>query len=523
MPPRATIEEGDTLETIARRAREQGNDITAEDISLFNWGAREPEHVQEHLRDELGARKRASPMEFVLSPEDEPRAPLRLPEVYEQDGFATAKTHTIHIRTRNCGDQFIGCTSLPSITFPFDSSFIRPAVAESLGAVEELIARNPESKLMVFGHTDAVGSTRYNKRLSERRAWSVYAFILNDTAAWETLYNHPDEDWGVAVIQEILADLGHDPGAIDGDMGPATRAQMRAFLGLPEGAPVKNDAAFRAKLFAAYMGGKHDIRIGKDRFLDPGHMGCGEFNRLNDVDAADARNRRVTIYAFNPDRPPRLPCAHDDTRPCERQLVDTVHRHQPGFACSFYDSLAGHCPGEGKRCLRVHLLDVHGHAIPNCPFRVRVGDNVIVEGNADADGLAELPDSVPHTVAIDWDRPKRAGAPPGSFRFSQSYVVSVSAPQTRSGCAVRLKNLGYAGDSLEDSRAAFAEEFISHFDTPLDALARDIDLWHRTGDPGHIRRAAPAPPPDPGDAEEVEVDPDPNFISGGEEIHDDEE
>jgi len=428
----AEIQARDTLATIAGRARAEGNDISPEDIGLFNWGTREPVHIQELMRDELGARARASPMEFVLSPEDEPREPLRVPEAYENDGFATTRTHTVKIRKKTCKDQFIGYCSLPSVTFAFNSSFVRPAVADNLGAVEGLIATKPDSRLMVFDHTDAVGTDSYNKRLSERRAWSVYAFILNDVDAWETLYNHPDEDWGVAVIQEILTDLGFDPGATDGNMGPETRAQMRAFLGLPDGAPVKNDAAFRAKLFSAYMGGKHDIKIEKDRFLDPGHMGCGEFNLLQDDDAANPRNRRVTIYAFHKERPPNLPCAYDDTTPCKKQMVDGEHRHQTGFACSFYDSLAGHCPGEGLRLLEVYLLDLDGHAIPNCPFRARNGDSVIAEGFANGEGLATLPDSMPNVVEIEWDRPKTSKAGEGAFRFTRPYIVSVSAPQTQS-------------------------------------------------------------------------------------------
>lgn len=497
----AVIEVRDTLETIAERARAEGNDISQEDIGLFNWGTSEPEHIQELMRDELGARARQSPMEFTLSPEDEPREPLRVPEVFEKDGFATERTHTVRIRLKTCKDQFIGCCSLPSITFPFDSSFIRPSVAENLGAVEDLVARKSDSKLMVFGHTDAVGNEGYNKRLSERRAWSVYAFILNDAEAWETLYNHHDEDWGVAVIQEILTDLGYDSGGIDGDMGPATEAQMRAFLGLPDDAPVKNDADFRSKLFSAYMGGKHDIVIGKDRFLDPGHMGCGEFNLLQDAAAANPRNRRVTIYAFNKDRPPNPPCAYDDTAPCKKQMVDGEHRHQTGFACSFYDSLAGHCPGEGLRQLDVYLLDVGGHAIPNCPFRARVGDAVIVEGEADGSGLVTLPDSVPHVVELDWDRPRQPDAPADAYRFTGPYIVSVSAPQTKSGCAVRLENLGFDSEDFEERRAAFTAFFDAHADTPLEHFAQDVDQWHSTGNPTHIQ------PQDMADEDEAEQPP----------------
>lgn len=504
----AKVQDHDTLDSIAQRASADGKTITAEDISQFNWGTSEPEYVQELMRDELGARARISPMEYALMPGDQPREALRVPDPYEQDGFSTERTHTLRVRSKSCPPQFIGCCSLPSITFPFDSSFVRPEVADTLGEVEALIAQQPDSKLMVFGHTDAVGSESYNKRLSERRAWSVWAFILNDVAAWETLYNHPDEDWGVAVLQEILTDLGHDPGAIDGDMGPATRGAMRSFLGLPEDAPVQNNAGFRAQLFAAYMGGKHDIEIEQDRFLSPGHMGCGEFNLLVDDEAANARNRRVTIYAFHKDRPPNLPCAYDDTAPCLRQSVDLSHRHQTGFSCSFYDSLAGHCPGEGKRLLDVYLLDLKGYAMPNCPFRAYKDDTVFAQGVTDGSGLAILPDSVPHIVQIDWGVPLKPGSGKNGFRFSRPYVVSVSAPQTTSGCAVRLENLGFLGDAYDDRCADVLSFFGSAAMAGPDSFLDDIDRWHSTGSPSHIGwNAAEAYVDGDGEPPDVEEDP----------------
>ena len=519
----AKIEPGDTLDTIAERERSGGNEISSDNIALFNWGTTEPGHIQELMRDELGARGRLSPMDFVLDPEDEARTPLRVPELYDQDGFSTAETHKITVRTKTCGDQFIDCCSLPAITFPYDSSFIRPDVADSLGAVEALIHKQPDSKLMVFGHTDAVGSEGYNKRLSERRAWSVYAFILNDINAWETLYNHPDEEWGVAVIQEILTDLGHDPGGIDGDMGPATKAQMCAFLGLPEDAPVHNDAAFRAQLFAAYMGGKHDIEIEADRFLDPAHMGCGEFNLLQDEEAANPRNRRVTIYAFHKERPPNLPCRYDDTAPCKKQVLDTEHRHQTGFACSFYDSLAGHCPGEGLRHLNVYLLDYDGHAIPQCPFRAHVNGTVIIEGHADAEGLIELPDSVPHIVQIDWDRPKDEDAEPDVYRFSRQYIVSVSSAQTKSGVAVRLENLGFQDEEFDEQWADFSTWFDAHITSEFDEFAAAIDQWHKTGDPSHFLSGDDDGDEEPGEDPEELDDADWWENEGGDEYHDEDE
>ena len=339
--------DGDTLTAIAEREAAAGNPISAEDIARFNWGTEDPEEIQTLMRDELGARARDGDRGFVLSGDDSARSELRIPEAFEQRGFSLEQTHQVRVTRKECPPQFLDCCSLPAITFDFDSSFVKPAVVDHLAAVETLVRSHPEAKLMVFGHTDAVGDELYNKKLSERRAWAVYAFVLNDPDAWETLYNHPDENWGLRVVQEILADLGHYQDTIDGDMGPATRGAMRAFLGLDESAPVSNDAAFRRDLFAAYMGGKHDIEIDADRFMDPGFMGCGEFNLLEPTDSAEEKNRRVTVYAFNNDRLPNLPCAFADCGPCKNQMVTLENRNQEGFRCSFYDSWAKRCPCEG--------------------------------------------------------------------------------------------------------------------------------------------------------------------------------
>lgn len=288
------------------------------------------------------------------------------------------------------------------------------------------------------------------------------------------------------VVQEILADLDHYQGAIDGDMGAATRAAMRDLLGIGDDAPVKNDAAFRKELFAAYMGGKHDIEIEKDRFLESGFMGCGEFNLQEATEAKNARNRRVTIYAFHKDRPPNLPCAFADTAPCKRQQVDTGHRHNQGYGCSFYDSLSCSCPGEGTRCLEVHLLDRDGYPIPDCLFRARDGDSVIVEGSADGQGIATLPDSVPAIIEIDWAEPPEGGSDVEPFRYSRRYFVDVPASGTKNGCAMRLENLGFVHGDLDLSRGVLEAVFQLGGDAPFNRFASDVHKWHSAGTPDHF-------------------------------------
>jgi outer membrane protein OmpA-like peptidoglycan-associated protein len=489
--------DGDNLQRIAERETATGNPLTWQQIARFNWGTDEPREVDAYLRDELGCRRRDAANRYVISADDEPRGELLIPVPFRKEDLKLEKTYTIRVQRKRCPDQFVACCSLPGVTFAFNSSFVRPAVVEHLQALAALARANPAAKIMIFGHTDAVGDALYNKKLSERRAWSVHAFVTNDADAWETLYNHDDEAWGVPVLQEILADLGHDPGPADGDWGPQTRAAARAFLGLPDDAPVENDASFRARLFAAYMASKHDVDLPRSRFLEPGYMGCGEFNPIETTEEAHEANRRVTFFLFHPDRVPNLPCAFADVGPCERQMVSVGRRHKASFRCSFYDSWARSCPGEGPVQVlpQVYLLDPEGMAIPNARWRARAGGSTVGEGTADGSGLATLPsNSLPDVVEIQWAPPN--GGTPGSDGFPYTHEYFVRMPgAAEQACQEMLSNLGFDRfDDIAQNVAEFQQELGLRITGAHQDIAELLEQWHGTGN----RPAAAVPPPEDG-------------------------
>ena len=370
--------EGDTLEVIAQRETEAGNELTGEELAKFNFGAADRDTVNECLRDELGCRKRDSNNNLVISAEDEGQGELLIPQRFRRSGLPTDKTHTLRVVKKSCPPQFLECLAVPGITFEFDKSFVRPSVVHHLKAVEAAAARHPEARIMIFGHTDKVGSEPYNKGLSERRAKSVYAFIINDTDTWESLYQQ--ENWGVRILQIILADLGHDPGTIDGDMGPNTVGGMQSFLALPEGSSVANNAAFRKQLFAAYMSGKHDIKLTPDRFMDPKHMGCSEFNPVEDTEWASEPNRRVMFYLFHKDRLPKLPCRYATLAPCYKQMTPPSPRYRATFGCSFYDSIAHKCPCE--RAIPPEVVEFFGRPADHDHRPERPHNLVVPEGSS---------------------------------------------------------------------------------------------------------------------------------------------
>lgn len=100
----------------------------------------------------------------------------------------------------------------------------------------------------------------------------------------------------------------------------------------------------RAKSLFTHLTTKSGIDAG--RFMDPKHMGCGEFNPEVETEAANEPNRRVTVFLFNPDRLPNLPCANGDIAPCKKQVAAPLPRNKASFHCSFYDSIAKNCPAE---------------------------------------------------------------------------------------------------------------------------------------------------------------------------------
>ena len=117
-------------------------------------------------------------------------------------------------------ERLLQCHVLPDVTFGTGKCFIHPKQAATLKSLCDTIKawqkENPDGKLAVFGHADAVGKEDPNKALSERRAKSVHAFLMKDAKAREATYK--EEKWGLGPILDLLRHQGVDrkekPGAI---------------------------------------------------------------------------------------------------------------------------------------------------------------------------------------------------------------------------------------------------------------------------------------------------------------------
>ncbi len=68
---------------------------------------------------------------------------------------------------------------LPKIRFEFDKDAITPESHETLDLIARLMLGDSRLKLMIFAHTDNVGSDEYNLDLSQRRAKSVSDYLAS--------------------------------------------------------------------------------------------------------------------------------------------------------------------------------------------------------------------------------------------------------------------------------------------------------------------------------------------------------
>jgi flagellar motor protein MotB len=67
---------------------------------------------------------------------------------------------------------------LNNIFFDFDSHSLQPSSFAELDLLIDFLKSNPELKILINGHTDNIGDSSYNYRLSEKRAEAVYNYLI---------------------------------------------------------------------------------------------------------------------------------------------------------------------------------------------------------------------------------------------------------------------------------------------------------------------------------------------------------
>ena len=68
--------------------------------------------------------------------------------------------------------------TLGGANFDFNKAEVRPEGRTVLDGVVKTLKDNPDTKVVIEGHTDSVGGDAYNKKLSERRAEAVKRYLV---------------------------------------------------------------------------------------------------------------------------------------------------------------------------------------------------------------------------------------------------------------------------------------------------------------------------------------------------------
>jgi len=81
---------------------------------------------------------------------------------------------TIYLKKLEVGATIV----LRNIFFDYDKATLRPESKAELDRVYDLLVKNPTLKIELSGHTDDIGSDEYNMKLSQKRAESAMAYLV---------------------------------------------------------------------------------------------------------------------------------------------------------------------------------------------------------------------------------------------------------------------------------------------------------------------------------------------------------
>lgn len=259
-------------------------------------------------------------------------------------------------------------------------------------AIAHMATAEPRPLLLVAGHTDTTGSDDTNDALSEARATSVDLLLRGDATGWAA---HAQAHHATADVQRVLQWAAVrqgwpcDPGPVDNDMGPLTRAARRAFrerYGQEFGTDLPLDAdtsvADWEAVFELYtqelavllsdLGGPSRLwPVVRSRSV--GTVACGERWPVQAVGVDEQvcdGNRRVEVLFFTIDELPDL------THPTPGYDVYGSSRYR----------IVPVPPRPRIRLVRLQLRDVRGVPLPDTEYELTEVEGAHV-GTTDALGF----------------------------------------------------------------------------------------------------------------------------------------
>jgi len=117
------------------------------------------------------------------------------------------------------------------LMFDFDSDQLRPEARKNLDNLAANLSSFGDSKLVLVGHTDAVGDASYNQSLSERRAMAVTSYLAAH---------------GVPSTRMVSAGRGETEPIASNDTEPGRQQNRRVEVAVFAGDKMKADALAKA-------------------------------------------------------------------------------------------------------------------------------------------------------------------------------------------------------------------------------------------------------------------------------------
>jgi hypothetical protein len=220
------VQTGETLRKLAA-----GAGMSEADLAYFNWRTRDPEQIQRHLCNDVGCTRVDAAGAMVFDASDEPGR-IYLPRRWEKRALATERTHVIQARrlarpslTGHAWVRFVSRHDYPLGRVP---CALRGG-GESWPAAVTSDAGEVSWSELPLDEDYAIALELGGRSLEIRAPWMRERFAAHceRVVDAEALLGPADDGWGVQVR---LLGLGYDPGAVDGVVGPKTRAALASFL-----------------------------------------------------------------------------------------------------------------------------------------------------------------------------------------------------------------------------------------------------------------------------------------------------
>ena len=100
-----------------------------------------------------------------------------LPKIFnvERDNIKNVKDLKVELVPVASGEEFV----FENVFFEFDKYDLKNESISSLKRLVKFLGENPNVNILITGHTDNVGSARYNQNLSLQRAQSVQQYLMD--------------------------------------------------------------------------------------------------------------------------------------------------------------------------------------------------------------------------------------------------------------------------------------------------------------------------------------------------------